>query len=105
MTNKQIDAFEPVGLSSTIAECCGCDCVTELDDMMLCTECASKLDRDMIRIRDWERSMTAWTTPSSKKESLRDKIIEKYGASLELISLEESTTNEVKRYRHKKRNR
>ena len=56
--------------------------------MILCAECAAKFDRDMIRLRDWDRSITAWPTPKDKRESLRDAIIKQYGGPLELIANE-----------------
>lgn len=97
------DALEPKGFTTAQAECYGCDLVAEVDDMMLCSECASKLDRDMIRLRDWDRSMTAWTTPKDKRESLRSEIIKKHGAHLELISVEESSSSKATKKTRKKR--
>jgi len=103
MNTRNPDALEPKGFTTTQAECYGCDLVTEVDDMTLCSECASKLDRDMIRLRDWDRSMTAWTTPKDKRESLRDEIIKKHGTHLELISVEESSSSKATKKRRKKR--
>lgn len=40
------------------AECQGCDILTRVDDVGLCKECAAKLDRDLVRQRDWDYS--AW---------------------------------------------
>lgn len=71
-------------------ECAGCDVYTRLDDVGLCEECSAKLDRDMIRERDWDYSATAWVCPKEKREELRDLIIKEYGAKLELIAPSES---------------
>ena len=67
-------------------ECAGCDAHTKLDDLGLCEECGAKLDRDMIRERDWDRSVTAWVCPQDKREELRTQVISKHGAELELIA-------------------
>lgn len=67
-------------------ECSGCDSYTSLDDIGLCEACSAKLDRDMIRERDWERSVTAWSCPEGEREKLRSRIIKKHGAKLELIA-------------------
>ena len=67
--------------------CLGCDqLVTQRDDLGLCPDCAAKLDRDMMRDRDWERSWTAWQTPADQREALRAQVIARYGARYELIA-------------------
>lgn len=67
-------------------ECAGCDVFTRVDDVMLCEDCAGKLDRDMIRQRDWEYSATAWACPEARREELRALVIKEHGAKLELIA-------------------
>ena len=104
MNTKKDEALDPNAFSGTQAECYGCDLFTDVDDMMLCAECSSKLDRDMIRLRDWDRSITAWTTPKDKRESLRDAIIKQYGRPLELIADEgDATKTERKRPKEKRK--
>lgn len=66
-------------------ECQGCDIFTRLNDVGLCEECASKLDRDLIRQRDWQYSTMAYGIPQEKREELRSKVIKQYGPDLELI--------------------
>ena len=66
--------------------CAGCDNYTQVDDIGLCGACSAKLDRDMIRQRDWERSLTAWACPRNQREGLRKQVIKKFGAKLELIA-------------------
>jgi hypothetical protein len=67
-------------------ECQGCDIFTRVDDVGLCEECAAKLDRDLIRQRDWKYSKVAYGVPPEKREELRRKVIQQYGKDLELIS-------------------
>ena len=69
-----------------VGACVGCDqVVPQRDDLGLCPDCAAKLDRDMIRDRDWERSWTAWHTPADQREALRTRVVARYGAQYELI--------------------
>ena len=67
------------------AECQGCDAFAPVDDLGLCGECSAKLDRDMIRQRDWDYSATAFGVLPEKYEELRKETIRKYGAGFELI--------------------
>jgi hypothetical protein len=67
-------------------ECQGCDILGIVNDLGLCEECNAKLDRDLIRQRDWEYSMTAAVTPNEQREELRQRIIARYGSAYELIS-------------------
>lgn len=68
------------------AECRGCATFTRTDDLGLCEECASKLDRDLIRQRDWDYSASAYAVPSERREVLRSTVIREYGKELELIT-------------------
>lgn len=86
------------------AECRGCDIYTQVDDLGLCEACAGKLDRDLIRQRDWDYSATAFVVPPDKREELRAKVIQKYGEDLELIASPDSgKTKETPRKRRTKR--
>ena len=67
-------------------ECQGCDIFTCVDDVGLCEECAAKLDRDLIRQRDWKYSTMAYGVPPEKREELRRKVIQQHGEDLELIA-------------------
>ena len=73
-------------------ECQGCDIFTRVNDVGLCEECAAKLDRDLVRQRDWQYLTVAYGVPPEKREELRSKVIQQYGSDLELI-----TGSEVKR--------
>ena len=81
------------------AECRGCDLFTILNDFGLCVECAGKLERDLIRQRDWDYSALAYGVPAENREALRNEIIGRYGGKLELIS----PNGEPGRKRKKKR--
>lgn len=75
------------GFSENItAECYGCDFFAQLNDLGLCEECATKLERDLIRQRDWEYSISAFGLSPEAREALRRQIIKQYGANLELIA-------------------
>jgi ferredoxin len=62
-----------------------------IDDVGLCAKCAAKLDRDMIRQRDWDYSATAFLVPDEAREDLRCQVVQQYGAKLELIAPEKRT--------------
>lgn len=66
--------------------CAGCDVPGDLDEMGLCDRCAAKLERDLIRNRDWDYSVTAFAVPEDRLEWLRKQIIRNYGAAYELIT-------------------
>lgn len=65
--------------------CVGCDLPAPVDDLGLCEECSAKLERDLIRSRDWAYSVTAALTPKAERETLRLKIMARYGAAYELV--------------------
>jgi len=75
---------ELFGIDSA-GECQGCDTIKILNDLGLCGDCSEKLDRDLIRQRDWAYSALAFGVPSSKREELRHSVISQYGEKLELI--------------------
>ena len=68
------------------AECHGCELFGGVNDLGLCAGCSAMLDRDMIRQRAWEHSVTALGVPAEKYEQLRRATIARYGAALELIA-------------------
>jgi hypothetical protein len=81
-----IEDDELYGFGFYEGECQGCDLPTRPNDLGLCEECAGKLDRDLIRQRDWDYSALAFGCPESKREELRKEIITRYGEKLELIA-------------------
>jgi hypothetical protein len=65
--------------------CAGCEHFVPVDDMGLCQQCSAKLDRDLIRARDWAYSVIAALTPETERETLRLEVIARCGAAYELI--------------------
>ena len=84
-------------------ECQGCDIFTSLNDLGLCEECAGKLDRDLVRQRNWDYSALAFGCPESKREELRNEIIKHYGEKLELIAPNKRAARKPKKKRKSKR--
>ena len=84
------------------SQCVGCDGYNRVDDMGLCEECAGKLERDLIRQRNWNYSALAFGCPESCLEDLRKEIISKYGEKLELIA--PNKKNSKKKQKRFKRN-
>jgi hypothetical protein len=68
------------------ATCAGCDEITSVDDIGLCRECAAKLDRDLIRERSWEHSISAFFLKPDERELLRERVVREHGGALELIA-------------------
>jgi hypothetical protein len=87
------------------AECQGCDIWGPVDDMGLCTDCAGKLERDMIRKRDWAYSALAFGCPKDKLEDLRNEVIKTHGKKLELIAEEKPTKKKSKKNHRRNRNK
>ena len=98
------DEEELFGIEST-GECQGCDTFKSLNDLGLCDDCAEKLDRDLIRQRDWAYSASAFEVPSSKYEELRQNIISQYGEKLELIVPSKSPYSSKKQKKKRKKKR
>ena len=84
-------------------ECQGCDIFQSLNDMGLCEECAQKLDRDLIRQRDWAYSVSAFGVPESRLEDIRKEVIKQYGAKHELIAPPNRTQKKSKKKKRKKK--
>jgi len=78
-------------------ECIGCDGYFHVNDIGLCDECAKKLDRDLIRQRDWSYSTAAYGLDPLEREELRKIVIAKYGASHELFSSATQKKNSSKK--------
>lgn len=68
------------------SECQGCDLFLPLNDLGLCEQCAGKLERDLIRERQWDYSVTAFGVPAENREEIRKAVIDQYGERLELIA-------------------
>ncbi len=66
-------------------ECKGCDATSALNELGLCNDCADKLDRDMLRLRDWDFTKLSIGLQPEERENLRRQIISQHGKELELI--------------------
>jgi hypothetical protein len=73
------DEYEDGVIIDTI--CTGCDLFRPVNDLSLCDECFAKLERDLIRSRDWEYSATALMVADDQLEALRERVIRDYGAA------------------------
>jgi len=67
-------------------QCQACDSYGPVDDLSLCEDCAAKLERDLIRRRDWAYSAAAFGLSADDREELRRQVIAQYGQALELIA-------------------
>jgi hypothetical protein len=72
-------------------QCQACDMWGRVDDMLLCEDCATTLERDLIRQRDWDYSVSAFGLSPEDREELRGQVIAQFGADLELIEPPEKT--------------
>jgi len=88
MSGKVIEDNGNDLFASYEAICKGCDAYGPVDDIGLCNKCTAKVDRDMIRKRDWDYSVSAFGCPLTKREDLRKRVIAQYGEALELLAAE-----------------
>ena len=83
------------------ASCAGCDCIAPVNDLGLCEECAVKLERDLIRQRDWDYSVNAYGLSDEQRERLYRQVIRQFGAEFELIAPPKKHGAKRKRKKHK----
>lgn len=88
-------------------ECQGCDIFCRVNDLSLCEDCAAKLERDLIRERDWQYSGSAFGLSPEAREQLHRRVIAEYGEALELIapSKKSSKKKSSRKLKDRKRNR
>lgn len=84
-------------------QCYACDLFGRVDDLGLCEECRTKLERDLIRQRDWDYSAWAFGLSEEGREKLYREVITQYGKKLELIAPEEESQR--RRSSRRRRNR
>lgn len=65
--------------------CIRCDIPFELNHQGLCEFCAAKLERDLIRSRDWDYSTSGALASAQQREDLYKWVIRDYGATYELL--------------------
>ncbi|MEE9392510.1 MAG: hypothetical protein V3W41_08390 [Planctomycetota bacterium] len=87
------------------ADCHGCDSFIPVDEVGLCRDCSVKLERDLLRQRDWVYSSCCYGVPNDKREELRLSVIKKHGAALELLAPDPKTAagKDRKRQRQKRK--
>jgi hypothetical protein len=84
-------------------ECAGCDLWGPLNDLGLCDDCATKLDRDLVRQRAWDYSAMAFGIAPQDRERLREQVIAQFGKELELIAPSENAQPKRTAQRRQKR--
>ena len=75
-------------------QCYACDLYGRVDDLGLCEECRTKLERDLVRQRDWDYSAWAFGLSDEGREKLYRQVIAQYGKKLELIASNEEPHKE-----------
>jgi len=75
--------------------------VGDVNDLMLCEECDAKVQRDLIRARDWDYVAAVFGLDEKSRERLRAEIIRQYGAENELI-INQQPKPRKRRRRHRK---
>jgi predicted amidophosphoribosyltransferase len=98
--SEEIEKEETSGTDNAL--CKGCDADAPLDEIGLCADCAAKLDRDFIRQREWDYSVSAFRLTTPKREELRRYVIKKHGPQLELIVAEKQPRRRRRRRPNKK---
>ena len=83
-------------------ECQGCDLFGRVNDLLLCQECAVKLERDLIRQRDWAYSAIANGLSSEEQEELHRRVIKQYGETLEFIAPSKRPGNDTARRKRRR---
>ncbi len=66
-------------------QCQACDMWGPVNDLMLCEACDAKVQRDLIRARDWDYVAAAFGLDDEGRKRLRAEVIRKYGSKNELI--------------------
>jgi hypothetical protein len=84
-------------------QCQACDMWGRVNDMMLCEDCATKLERDLIRQRDWDYTVSAFGLSPDDREELRRQVIAQFGQALELIVPPKQTRKSRSPQKRKKR--
>lgn len=85
------------------SQCQGCDLYLPVNDLNLCDECASKLDRDLIRKRDWDYSTSAFGLDPSMREELYKQVIAQYGEKFELIASSKAIKSSAQKQRKRRK--
>lgn len=82
--------------------CAGCDALRRLDDVGLCRDCRDKLERDLLRKRDWAYSATAFGMTEEQREITRKQVVKQFGEDLELVAVSKDGRSRRKRRKARK---
>jgi hypothetical protein len=66
-------------------KCQACDEYGRVNDISLCEDCAGRVERDLIRQRDWEYSVSAFGVSPEGRERLRREVVREHGEALEIF--------------------
>ena len=84
-------------------ECAGCEAFRRIGDLGLCEDCSGKLERDLIRKRDWASSVTVYGLSDHEREDVRSQIVHIFGEGQELIDPIRPAKSDRKRRKGKRR--
>jgi hypothetical protein len=84
-------------------QCQACEMWGRVNDLMLCEECDAKIQRDLIRARDWDYVAAAFGLDDRGRERLRAEVIRQYGAENELIMDQKPKRRKSRRRRQRPR--
>ena len=84
-------------------DCAGCAVFGPVNDNGLCAGCAPKLERDLIRNREWAYSAAAFGLNEKQCEDMRRQIVKEFGERLELIAPSQAKDNGPNRKRRKRK--
>ncbi len=73
------------GLLRCEGECAGCGGFDRINELALCEVCSAKLERDLVRERDWAYSVTAYGRSDEDRERLRKEVVREFGEDPELL--------------------
>ena len=101
MTESQEGTDEAWGWND--GQCYACELFGRVDDLGLCEECRTKLERDLVRQRDWDYSAWAFGLSDEGREKLYQQVVAEYGKKLELIASPEGTPKQHPAHRRKRK--
>jgi len=84
-------------------QCQACEMWGRVNDLMLCEECDAKIQRDLIRARDWDYVAAAFGLDDRGRERLRAEVIRQYGAENELIMDQKPKKRKSRQWRRRSR--
>lgn len=84
-------------------QCYACGLPGRVDDLGLCEECRTKLERDLIRQRDWDYSAWAFGLSDEGREKLYRQVITQHSKKLELITPTEGTRKQRPAHRRRRK--